>query len=104
MASELQTHNKGPGNEDTTRININVVVDGQLGGYARIQNAKIVQAGHTDIDFVSRSLHIPHLTLLMGTVANGDRIEAILSRVVEAAQMTKPFAVEITEPYLSPDD
>lgn len=85
--------------EYPVRININSSLSPTVDHLVRTLNQCFLRAGCDDIDFSPSSSHIPHLTLLMGTVHDSRSLAEIGAHCEAFALHTRKIEFSLSKPF-----
>lgn len=81
------------------RININCPIPTVVAEVVESMNSRMVDSGFLDIEFSEHSPHLPHVTLLMGEVADRSALEELLRKSEQFASMQPSFGYSLGPPY-----
>jgi hypothetical protein len=81
------------------RININFSLPDKLEGFVKDINNEFINEGYPDVDFVPEGSHLPHITLLMGTVNSKNDLDEILRKITIFKNEINPIEYTVGHPY-----
>ncbi len=82
------------------RLGVSLELDGPLRAWAIRSNATIVRAGFSEIRFCGKGAAIPHITLLMGEVANSRHYTNLLRAIAGYCSQVDPISYSVSTPCL----
>jgi hypothetical protein len=81
------------------RININAPLPASLTTMVQQMNEVFLRSDFDEIDFSSGSLHLPHVTLLMGEVASASHFKQLLEKCESFAGRHPAIPYSVGEPF-----
>jgi hypothetical protein len=81
------------------RINVNAPLPASVTAVVQQMNEVFLRSGFDDIDFSDGSLHLPHVTLLMGEVASAAHFKELLEKCESFAGRHPAIPYSVGEPF-----